>query len=127
VPGLHLSIRCGAKRIPLFESLSENIGMFVSRTRNSGMPCRSPLFDGRQKTSSETICTISMSRFAVQPTHVLLRKSTEPESEVSFYIDDAEEGECPFLCTLFPADIHRPAEIMTCGYQPSKSADPGSL
>jgi len=40
VPGLHLSIRCGAKRIPLIETLSENIDVFVSRTRNSGMPCR---------------------------------------------------------------------------------------
>jgi hypothetical protein len=34
--------------------------MFVSRTRNSGMPCSSPLFGSWQKTSSATICTISV-------------------------------------------------------------------
>jgi hypothetical protein len=101
-PRLHLSIRCGAKRIPLIETLSENIGMFVSRTRNSGMPCRSPLFGGWQKTSSATICTISVSRFAVQHHPCFSRKGTESESEASFYIDDAEEGECPFLCTPSP-------------------------
>src|SRR5260370_18681411 len=37
-PRPHLSIRCRAKRIPLLETLSENIGMFVIRTRNSRTP-----------------------------------------------------------------------------------------
>lgn len=100
--GLHLSIRCGAKQIPLLETLSENIGMFVSRTRNSGMPCRSPLFGGWRKTSSAIICTISMIRFAVQRHQVFSRNSNESKSEASFYIDDAEEGESPFLCTPSP-------------------------
>jgi hypothetical protein len=58
-----------------------------------------------------------VSRFAVQHHPYFSRKGTESESEASFYIDDAEEGECPFLCTPSPepADIHRPVEITTCG------------
>jgi hypothetical protein len=36
------------------------------------------------------------------PLHSLLKKSTESESQASFYIDDAEEGEFPFLCTPSP-------------------------
>ena len=76
--------------------------MFVSRTRNSGMPYRLPLFGGWQKTSSATICTISASRFAVQHRPSSSEEEYESESRASFYIADAEEGERPFLCTPSP-------------------------
>jgi hypothetical protein len=33
---------------------------------------------------------------------MFLEEGTESESEASFYIADAEEGECPFLCTPSP-------------------------
>jgi len=38
-------------------------------------------------------------------------------NRASFYIEDAEEGERPFLCTPSPktADIHRLVEIAICG------------
>jgi hypothetical protein len=61
-----------------------------------------PLFGGWQKTSSATICPISMTRSPCNITHVFLENSNESESEASFYIYDAEEGECPFLCTPSP-------------------------
>jgi len=99
--------------------------MFVSRTRNSGTPCRSLLFGSRQKTSSATISTI--------PEHILgLQPSLESGPKAlarNFYIDAAEEGECPFLCTPSPkpADIHRLADTPIVDNRLSESVNCGSL
>ena len=89
--------------------------MFVSRTRNSGMPCRSPLFSGWQKTSSATICTISVSRFAVDgmPAIFLEEEYFQSQSEASFCIADARgRGRYPSLCRLHP---EKPAGISQAG------------
>jgi len=84
--------------------------MFVSRTRSSGMPL--PVAIVRQP--AENFIRNYFHNFP--ETHSPCNTGRTPLFErepnpivQSFYIDDAEEGECPFLCTPSPepADIHR--------------------
>jgi hypothetical protein len=77
--------------------------MFVSRTRNSGMPCRSPLFGSLAENFIRNhLHNLREQIRRATPLHALLKKSIASESQASFYIDDAEEGEFPFLCTPSP-------------------------
>lgn len=88
-------------RIPLLETLRENIDMFVLHTRNRGTPAAGPMIrkpaQNFIRNDLHNLLLDVRRTFAVQ-----LMKSAESKQKVFFYIDDAEEGESPFLCTPSP-------------------------
>lgn len=88
-PSFHLSVRGRAKRIPLLETLSDNIGMFVSRTRTAGHPARRYCSAAGRKLHQQPFPRLA--ELGLQP----FLEGDQKRSHEVFYIDAAKEGECP--------------------------------